>query len=174
MTTEFRRLGKPGAYRLGQLRAKGVAEQGRPRQFRPRFGQPRQHWWPAWVWLLGLAAGVAVIAAATRVGWWFVPYVAGVGAGIATRWGDWAPRVVMPAVAGMAVVGWGLPVLLWPLRGEPYGAVARLIATLTGWPAYSAAGILLTFLIAALLAITGYLLGSVLTPRLPDEQLRRG
>src|SRR5215471_6922605 len=99
---EFRRLGKPGAYRLGLLRAQGVSVRRRPTMFRARFARRRDHRWPAQLWLLGLLAGVAVIAAATAAGLVFLPLLAGLGAGFANRAGSWPPRVALPAVAAMA------------------------------------------------------------------------
>lgn len=170
MTADFKRLGRPGAYRLG---AQGRSQLPRPAPFRPRFARPREHQWPAPVWLLALLAGVAVIAAAAVVaGWWFAPFAAGLGAGVANRAGGWPARVALPAVAAMAALGWGLPLWLGTLRGEPYGAVARVAAALLGLPGYAAVGVVLTVLIAVLQAVTGFWLGTALTPRLPDDLLR--
>jgi hypothetical protein len=172
VTAEFRRLGKPGAYRLGRLRSPGVREQRRPEPFRPRFARHRWRRWSTPTWLLGLLAGSVVIAAATAVGWWFMPFVAGVGAGLANRVGGWPWRVAMPAVAVMAAVGWATPLWLGALRGLPYGGVARVVAALTGLPGDAAAGLVLTLLIAVVQAVTGYWLGRALTPRLADDLFR--
>jgi hypothetical protein len=165
VTAEYRRLGKRGAYRLGQLRAQGVGEHRPPRQFRPRFARHRPRHWSTFTWLVGLLAGALAIAGAAAVGWWFVPFVAGVAAGLANRAGDWPWRTAVPAVALMAAVGWAAPLLLGALRGQPYGAVARVIAALTGLPADVAAGLFLTVAIAAIQAVTGYWLGRALTLR---------
>ncbi len=172
MTSEFRRLGKRGAYGLGKLRSPGVAEPHKPAQFRPRFTRRRPHRWATSTWLLGLVAGAVVIAAATAMAWWFVPFVAGVGAGLVNRLGGWPWRFAVPAVAVMGAVGWGLPLWLGALRGEPYGAAARVIAALTGLPGYAAVSIVLTLLIAVVQAVTGYWLGRALTPRLADDLFR--
>ena len=172
MTAEFRRLGKRGAYRLGQLRAQGVGEHRRPRPFRPRFARHRAHRWPVSVWLLGLLAGAVVIAAATWVGWWFVPFAAGLGAGLANRVAGWPARTAVPAVAAMGAVGWAVPLWLGALRGEPYGAVARVIAALAGLPGYAAVGLGLTVLVAVVQAVTGYWLGRALTPSPADDLFR--
>lgn len=174
MTAEFRRLGKPGAYRLGQLRAQGIAGQRQPKPFRPRFARSRQHGWPAWVWLLGLLAGGVAMAAATIVGWWFAPLLAGAGAGIANRAGGWPPRVALPALVAIGVVGWGVPLWLGAGRAEPFVAVPRVLTALTGLPGYAAAAIALTLLMAVLQALTGYWLARALTHRLPDDLFRRG
>jgi hypothetical protein len=172
VTAEFRRLGKRGAYRLGRLRAQGVAEQRQPTPFRPRFTRYRPHRWPASTWLLGLLAGVVAIAETTAVGWWFVPFVAGVGAGLANRAGGWRWRVALPAVVVMAAAGWVAPLWLGALRGQPYGAVARVIAALTGLPAFPVVGIAATVLIAVVQAVVGYWLGRALTPRPVDDLFR--
>jgi hypothetical protein len=165
VTAEFRRLGKRGAYRLGQLRAQGVGERRRPTPFQPRFARHRAHQRSTLTWLLYLLAGAVVIAATTAVGWWFVPFAAGVGAGLANRTGGWPSRVAVPAVAAMAAAGGAAPLWLGALRGLPYGAVARVIAALTGLPAAAAVGIALTVAIAVVQAVTGYWLGRALTPR---------
>jgi hypothetical protein len=172
VTAEFRRLGKRGAYRLGQLRAQGVGERRPPKQFRPRFARYRPRVWSTTTWLAGLAGGAVVIAAATAVGWWFVPFMAGAGAGFANRAGVWPWRVAVPAVASMAAVGWVAPLVLGALRGLPYGAVARVIAALTGLPADAAMGMVLTVVIAVLQALTGYWLCRALTPRLAEDLFR--
>jgi hypothetical protein len=172
VTAEFRRLGKRGAYRLGQLRAQGAGEPRKPAQFRPRFARHRWHRWSTSTWLLALLAGAAVIAAAAAVGWWFVPFVAGVGAGLANRIGGWPSRLAVPAVAVMAALGWAAPLWVGTLRGMPNGGVARVIAALTGLPGDAAAGVVLTLLIAVAQAVTGYWLGRAVTPRLPEDLLR--
>ncbi|MGH3303788.1 MAG: hypothetical protein ACRDOK_19345 [Streptosporangiaceae bacterium] len=172
MTAEFRRLGKRGAYRLGQLRAQGVGEPRPPKQFRPRFARHRPHQWSTLTCLVFLLGGAVVISAATAVGWWFVPFVAGVGAGLANRAGSWPWRVAVPAIAAMAAAGWAAPLWLGVLRGLPYGPVARVIAALTGLPADAAVGMVLTVAIAVVQAVTGYWLGRALTPRSAPDLFR--
>jgi len=173
--SEFRRLGKPGAYRLGQLRAQGVSLHRPPTPFRARFARRRDHRWPAPVWLLSLLAGTVAIAAATAFGWSFVPLLVGFGAGIANRNRTWPPRVALPAVAVMAAAGWILPFLLRHLpsvAGAAGGALARAASALTGLPRDAAGVAGLTALIAVVLALAGYWVATVLTPRMPDDQLR--
>jgi hypothetical protein len=172
VTAEFRRLGKRGAYRLGQLRAQGIREHRPPRQLRPRFARHRPRRWSTFTWLISLLAGALVIAAAAAVGWWFVPFAAGVAAGFANRAGDWSWRVAVPAVAVMAAVGWAAPLSLGALRGLPYGDVARVIAALTGLPADAVVGLVLTVSIAVVQAVTGYWLGRALTLRPAADPFR--
>ena len=164
MTTEFKRLGKNGAYRLGQLRAQGIKRQQPPVPFRPTFIRP-DHRWPVSTWLLGLLAGALIIMAATVAGWWFMPFVVGVLAGLANWIGAWRTRVAVPAVAAMTAAGWAAPLWYGVLRGQPYGAVARVIAAMLGLPGYAAVGMGLTLLVAVVLALAGYWAGRAVTPR---------
>lgn len=164
MTADFKRLGKRGSYRLGQLRAQGISKRPPPAPFQPRFVRP-YHRWPSWAWLLGLLGGVLLIIAGVAIGWWFMPFVVGLIAGLANWIGAWSPRAALPAVAAAAVVGWGVPLWWLVLRGEPDGAVAREIAALAGLPGYAGVGMVVTVLLAVVQALVGYWLGRALTPR---------
>lgn len=169
---EFRRLGKPGAYRLGLLRKQGVSERRQPVPFRARFARRREHRWSAQVWLLGLVVTMAVIAAATAVGWWFVPTLAGLGAGFANGSDAWPPRVALPAVAGTAAAGWIVPFLVGSAPASMGGVLARALGTATGLPANAAGVVALTGLIAVVQALSGYCFASAVTVRLLDDQPR--
>jgi hypothetical protein len=169
---EFRRLGKPGAYRLGLLRKQGVPGRRPPALFKARFTRRRDSRWRAQVWLLALLIGVGLLAAATAVGLVFVPLLAGLGAGVANRSGRWPPRVALPAVAAMAAAGWILPFVLGSGHGSPGGQLARAVGALTGLPADAAAVAGLTMLIAVVQALAGYFLASVIKPRWLDDEIR--
>ena len=164
MTTEFKRLGKSGAYRLGQLRAQGIKQQQPPAPFRPKFIRP-DHRWPMSTWLLGLLVGALIIMATALAGWWFIPFLAGVLAGLANWVGAWRTRVAVPAVAIMAAAGWAVPLWYAVLKGQPYGAVARVIAAMLGLPGYAAVGIGVTVLVAVVLALAGYWAGRAVSLR---------
>jgi hypothetical protein len=163
-TTELRRLGKPGSYRLGQLRTQGVPEVLHPVPFRPSFANYRRRG-PAWAWLLGLALGVLVVVGGAELGWWFVPFVVGLAAGVVNRIGWWRPLVAVPAVGAMALAGWTIP-LIWQNfpGGSAYRPAARE-AALLGLAGHSLAGIALTLAVAVAQALVGYWLGRALTPR---------
>ena len=165
MTTEFKRLGKRGSYRLGRLRAQGIKITPPPAPFRVSFA-PSYRRGPASAWLLALVAGLLIVAGGTVVGWWFMPFAAGLAAGLANRVAGWRAPVALPAVAAMAGLGWAIP-LIWQAMHDhqPYGAVAREIAALGGLPAYAATGVVVTLLIAIAQALVGYWLGRALTPR---------
>ena len=163
MTAEFRRLGKRGSYRLGQLRAQGVGETVRPAPFQPHFIRP-DHRWPASVWLVALLAGAALIAGAAKAGWWFAPFVVGALAGLANWIGAWRARTAVPAIAVMAAVGWGVPLAWAEVHGQRYGAMARLISAILGFPASAVTGFAVTVAVAVVQAVVGYWLGRALTP----------
>ncbi len=164
MTAEFRRLGKRGSYRLGQLRTQGVQAAGPAARFRPSFARSYRRG-PASAWLLAVLGGTALIGGSTVVGWWFVPFVAGLAAGLANRVAGWHTRTALVAVAAMAVAGWGIPLWWHVLDGQAYGATAAHIAVTNGLPRSAAAGVALTLLVAAVQAVVGYWLGRAVTPR---------
>jgi hypothetical protein len=173
VTAEFRRLGKRGSYRLGQLRAQGIREAPRPVPFQPRFIRP-YHRWPTSVWLLLLLAGSLIIIGAAAKGWWFAPFVVGVLAGLANWIGAWRLRVAVPALAIMAAVGWGAPLAWAVILGQPYVAMARVIAGILGLPTSAVVGFALTVLVAVAQALVGYWFGRALTPRPARELETRG
>jgi len=162
--TDLRRLGKRNSYRLGRLRAQGVVDAGPPSPLRPSFTRT-YHQGRTSVWLLAMLAGAAAIWGGAIIGLWAAPFIVGVLAGLANRFGGFRALTMIIAVVFMAVAGWGLP-LLWPaLHHQPVWATARTIAALLGLPAHALAGIGLTLLIAVVQAVVGLWLGRALTPR---------
>jgi hypothetical protein len=112
-------------------------------------------------WAAAFVVLVAVVAVMAQAGAWFVPFIAGAAAGVASlRW----RRMVLLAVAA-AVVGWAIPLWVLALRGLPAGATARAIASLAGLPPYAAVTIVATLLLAALQALAGAWLTRALLPR---------
>jgi hypothetical protein len=107
------------------------------------------------------AVVTAVVAATAAAGLWFVPFVAGVAAGMASLR---RPGVV-PAAALGAVAGWALPLWTLALRGLPAGATARAIAAFAGIPPYAAVAVVVTLLLAALQTLVGAWLARALIPR---------
>jgi hypothetical protein len=169
VTSEFRRLGKDGAYRLGQLGAQGISDIGKPAPFRPSFARSHRRG-PASAWLLALVLAAVVIAGAAELGWWFMPFVAGLAVGVANRIAGWRTRIALPAVIAMALAGWGAPLVWQSLRnGQSYRAVTRQVAVQLGLPTHSSAWFALILAIAAAQAAIGYWLGRALTPRPVDE-----
>lgn len=159
---DLRRLGKRGAYRLGQLGAPPSAPRRPPSPHYPSWVPG--HRGPVTLWLLGCLATVAVIAAAAMIGWWFMPFVAGLAGGIASHLGRWRLRTALLATIVVAALGWAVP-LGW--HTAAVRATARVVAALAGLPAHSSVGIAATLLVAVLQALAGLWLGRALFPRLP-------
>jgi hypothetical protein len=162
--TDLKRLGKRNSYRLGRLRSQGIAQAAPPALLRPSFTRS-YHRGPASLWLLAAIGGAALIWGAAELGIWYAPFVIGVAAGLADGYGGWRARVTVTAVVLMALAGWGVPLILMSVHGEPSGATVRVIGALVGLPAYAAAGVSLTLLIAAVQAVVGLWLGRALTPQ---------
>jgi hypothetical protein len=159
---DLRRLGKRGSYRLGRLGAPRPAPSAPPAPHNPSFAP--HHRGPAGLWLLACLAGMVILAAGALAGWWFLPFLAGLAAGLAAHYGRWRLRVSLPAVMLIAAAGWGAA-LWWLVRGGlPEGAVAREIAALAGLPASSAVAIAVTLLVAVIQAAVGLWLGRALAP----------
>jgi hypothetical protein len=160
---DLRRLGKRGSYRLGRLGAPPPEQAGRPAPRYPSFAPG--HRGPAAGWAAGCAAGIVVIAGGASLGWWFVPFVVGIAAGIAARYGRWRLRVAVLTVTVMAAAGWGIPLWWSAWRGAPTGATARAVAALARLPPHAAAAIAVTLAVAVIEALAGLWLGRALAPR---------
>jgi hypothetical protein len=136
---------------------------GRARR-RLTFGRSRSRAWLGW-WAAVSVAGAVVIAVAAQAGLWFMPFAAGLVAGLVTPRAGWRTRRALAAVLVMAAAGWGAPLPWQAVRGEPVGATARVIAALGGLPAYAVSGVVLGLLVACLQAAAGLWLGRALGPR---------
>jgi hypothetical protein len=162
---ELRRLGKRGAYGLGELRRDARPDSGRTSpQHRLSFANRRSPRRAA-LWLAACAAAAALIAAAAEAGLWFAPFVAGLAAGAVTRRTTWRKRSAVPAVSVAAAAGWAAPLYWSALTGAPEGATARTLAALAGIPPYAAIAVAATLLIAVIQALAGLWLATALTPR---------
>ena len=159
---DLRRLGKRGSYRLGRLGGPRPAPSAPPAPHYPSFAS--HHRGPAVLWLLACLAGVVIVAAGALAGWWFLPFLAGLAGGVASRYGAWRLRVALPAAVLVAAVGWGAAVGWLMLRGLPEREVARVIAALAGLPAHAVVTIAVTLLVAAIQAAAGLWLGRALAP----------
>jgi len=159
---ELRRLGKRGSYRLGRLGAPPSVPKAPPDPHYPSFAP--HHRGPVVLWLLACLAGVVIIVATALLGWWFVPFLVGLAAGLAARYGRWRLRVTLPATVVVAAAGWGAA-LWWLVRGGlPEGAVAREIAALAGLPPHAPVAVAATLLVAVIQAVAGLWLGRALAP----------
>jgi hypothetical protein len=157
---ELDRLGRPGAYRLGMLRAAG-AEPGPPRPHRPLFSRPSRRGAVS-AWVLAFAAGAAAVAGGAVVGLFFIPFLVGLATGLVARWGGWRLRVTLPAAVVMAVLGWGIPLAWQAWHAEPRGPTPRTMAGVLGFPSHGAGGTIAVLLAGVLQAPAGVWLGRVL------------
>src|SRR5258706_4545153 len=96
----------------------GPGRRDPPPAFRPSFVPP-QHRGSALGWLLAAIFGILLIAAGAMLGLWFMPFLLGLAAGVAMRWGEWRLRVTIPAVLIMAAARGGPSPLAEALRGLP-------------------------------------------------------
>jgi hypothetical protein len=117
------------------------------------------------LWLLACLASAAVIAAGALAGLWYLPFLAGLAAGLVARYGRLRLRVTLPAVVIVAAAGWGAALAWLALRDKlPEQSVARSIAALGGLPAHATVGIAVTLLVAVIQAVAGLWLGRALAP----------
>jgi hypothetical protein len=161
--SDLRRLGKRGSYRLGRLAAPMAPRAAPPGPHYPTFGpRPRGS---GFAWLLALLVMAAAVAVGALLGWWFLPFPAGLVIGLAAGPAQRRLRTTIPAAAAVAAAGWGAALWWQVLHGLPYGAVARVIAALAGLPPHAAVAIVVTLLVAVIQAVVGLWLGRTLTPR---------
>jgi len=172
VTAEFKRLGKDRAYRLGHLRTQGVPQVQPPAPFRPQFVRP-DHRWPPAVWLAALLIGTLLIMGGALIGWWFMPFVIGLLAGVANWVGRWPAKVAVLAVALAGAVGWAVPLSYSMAHGHWHAATVRITASQLGLPGTTAAGVALSIAVAVAQAVAGYWLGRAVTPR-PARYLAAG
>jgi hypothetical protein len=157
---DVKRLGKPGAYRLGDLRVLGVPSR-RPRPPRePAFGARRCR--AGLVrWLSSCAAVAALLGLAAWLGVWWLPFVTGVVAGVT----PWRARSALGWAAMAVLAGWGVTLWIPVLTGAPAGATAREVAALAGLPPHASVAIAATLLVGVLQSAVALWLTRALRPR---------
>jgi hypothetical protein len=116
----------------------------------------------ALAWLAACAVTAVILGFGAALGLWFLPFVAGIAAGIAPGQARRALALVVLAV----LAGWGAA-LWWPaLSGAPAGATARVLAALAGLPPHAAIGVAATLLVGVLQALVALWLARAATCRL--------
>jgi hypothetical protein len=156
-----KRLGKRGAYRLGDLRFSGRPQARGPAPHRPSFGTRRSRG-AVWAWLAACAVTAALLGLGAAFGLWWLPFAAGIAAGAA----PWRARSALGLVLVAVLAGWGVA-LWWPaLTGAPAGATARAVAALAGLPPYAGVGVAGTLLVGVLQALAAVWLARAVTYRL--------
>jgi hypothetical protein len=126
---------------------------------------------PAWQLLLPRFApaaavlGAAVVAGGAALGLWYLPFFAGVVAGVVGK------RIRSRFIGSAAVLlllgplAWGAVLLVRALAGDTVGGTAHTVAALAGLPPLAATTVVLTLVIALLQAASGAWLGRVLSRR---------
>ena len=155
-----KRLGKRGAYRLGDLRFSGRPQARGPAPHRPSFGTRRSRG-AVWAWLAACAVTAALLGLGAAFGLWWLPFAAGIAAGAA----PWRARSALGLVVVAVLAGWGAA-LWWPaLTGAPAGATARAVAALAGLPPYAGVGVAGTLLVGVAQALVAVWLARAVTHR---------
>jgi hypothetical protein len=127
------------------------------------FGRPRLTWRRAAAWVAVFVAAAAVIAAGAEAGAWFLPFVAGVCAGLFSRF--LRLRACLLTAGAASLLGWVFPLWWQALSGAPVGGVALTVAALAGLPPHAPVAVGATLLVAAAQALCGLWLVRALTPR---------
>jgi len=155
-----KRLGKRGAYRLGELRVSGRPQARGPAPRTPSFGARRSRG-AAWAALAACAVTAALLGLGAAFGLWWLPFAAGIAAGAA----PWRAGPVLVAALVAVLAGWGAA-LWWPaLTGAPAGATARAVAALAGLPPYAGVGVAATLLVGVLQVLAAVWLARAVTHR---------
>jgi hypothetical protein len=173
---ELGRLGRPGAYRLGELRAADAEPDG-PRPYRPWFARPSRRG-PVSAWVLAFAAGVAAVASGVVGGLFVAPFLVGLLAGLVMRWGGWRPRAMLIAATAMGAVGCGIPLAWQALHTRSPAAPGRVVADglrVASFSAHGPRGVAVGLLADAAAALVAAGLGGVLAGRaLARDRARAG
>lgn len=157
---EVERLGKPGAYRLGELRVPGDPPPRPPAPHEPTFGARRSRIGPV-RWLSSCAVVAAVLGFGAWLGLWWLPFVAGVVAGLVR----WRVRSALAWVTLAVLVGWGVTLWVPALTSAPQGATAREVAALAGLPPHAVTGVVATLLVGVLQSLAALWLTRALRPQ---------
>jgi hypothetical protein len=163
---DVKRLGKPGAYRLGELRVLGSPPHRRRTPREPSFGARRSRAdlarWPS-----SCAAVAVLLGLAAWLGIWWLPFVAGLAAGLT----PWRARSALCWAALAVIAGWGVALWIPALTGAPAGVTAREVAALAGLPPYAFVAVAATLLVGVLQAAAALWLTRAILPRPPRSLL---
>lgn len=127
------------------------------------YGRPRLSWRRAATRAAAFIAATAAIAAGAEAGAWFLPFAAGVCAGLLSRF--LGLRACLLTAGAASLLGWAVPLCWQAISGAPVGGVARTVAALAGLPPYALATVAATLFVAAVQALCGLWLVRALTPR---------
>jgi hypothetical protein len=127
------------------------------------FGRPRLRWRRAAAWVIAFVVATAAIAGGAEAGVWFLPFVAGLCAGLFSRF--LRLRACLLTAGAASLLGWAIPLLWQDMSGLPVGGVARTVAALAGLPPQAPVAVGATLFIAAAQALCGLWLVRALAPR---------
>ena len=128
------------------------------------FGRrSRLSWRRAAAWTAAFAVTTVAVAAGAEAGAWFLPFVAGVCAGLFSRF--LGMRACLLTAAAASLLGWAVPLWWQAISGAPVGGAARTIAALAGLPPHAPLAVGATLFIAVAQALCGLWLVRALTPR---------
>lgn len=111
------------------------------------------------LWIAAGASGIAVTAAGSFLGLWFLPFVCGLLIGVLGRRAGARPRSAYLASCVVAAGGWGAPLMWRALAGEEVASTAHAVAALAGLPPIGGIVLAVTLLIAVLQGLCGTWLG---------------
>ena len=120
---------------------------------RPRAGLGR--------WLRSCGPAAALLGLGAWFGLWWLPFIAGIAAGLS----GWRSRYALSWAVLAVIAGWGVVLWIPALLGAPAGATAREVAALAGLPPHAFVAIAATLLIGALQSLAALWLTRALRPR---------
>jgi hypothetical protein len=106
---------------------------------------------------LAAACGAAIVAAASALHLWFVPFLVGLVFGVGFRLRRARAAAGFASVA--AAVGWAVPLAARAILGDPVLGIARVTAGLAGLPAIGWLAVAATLLVAVIQGLAGAWLG---------------
>jgi len=125
--------------------------------------------WPASLttgrWLLSCAVVAALLGLGAWLGLWWLPFVAGVGAGLT----GWRARSAVCWGAVAVIAGWGVTLWIPALLGAPAGATAREVAALAGLPPHAFVAVVATLLVGVLQVLVGVWLTRAVRPQVSHQ-----
>ncbi|MGC9405072.1 hypothetical protein ACH121_05450 [Streptomyces sp. NB004] len=114
------------------------------------------------------AAGAVAVGLGAWANLWYLPFAAGLAAGILGAWRRPGPARATALVVLLGPLPWAALLAVRALAGDTVGTTAHTTAALAGLPASAAVTITLTLLVALLQTTAGNWLGRALFRCLPQ------
>ena len=116
-------------------------------------------------WLLSCAVVAALLGLGAWLGLWWLPFAAGVGAGLT----GWRARSAVCWGAVAVIAGWGVTLWIPALLGAPAGATAREVAALAGLPPHAFVAVVATLLVGVLQVLVAVWLTRAIRPQVSHQ-----